>query len=86
MRSQWEKFGSMAALAAMVRWIPHNRMLADGLTKILSKANLMPLLKAMHHGKYRIVSEVDEETHRKQLKENGGDAHPLERHHDEAGS
>ena len=31
----------------------------------------MPLLKAMHHGKYRTVSEVDEETHRKQSKEKG---------------
>ena len=61
----------MAVLAAMVRWIPHNRMLADGLTKVLSTANLMPLLKAMHHGEYRIVSEVDEETRRNQLKEKG---------------
>ena len=54
-----------------MRWIPHNRMLADGLTKILSKANLIPLLKAMHHGKYKIVSDIDEETHRNMLKERG---------------
>ena len=40
---------SMGVLAAMVRWIPHNRMLADGLTNIFSKANLIPLLKAMMH-------------------------------------
>ena len=59
----------MAVLAVMMRRFAYNRMLADGLTKILSKANLVPMLKAMHHGTYRIVSEVDEETHWKMLKD-----------------
>ena len=62
---------SMAIVSAGVRWIPHNIMLADGLTKKLTKANLGPLMKVMSRGTYQMRSEVDERLYREQVKDDG---------------
>ena len=63
---------SLAALKAGPKWIPHNYMLADGLTKKLDKSNLAPLLKLMSSGHYSMQSEMKEQEFREKLKEQGG--------------
>ena len=52
----------MVAVGLAPRWIPHNTMIVDGMTKYIGKSNLQPLLKA---------SEKDEEPYRRELKEAG---------------
>jgi hypothetical protein len=71
---------SFAATGTKERWAPHNVMLADGLTKKVAKANIQPLLKAMTTGKYKITSEVDEMTHRQELKDKGQTLQRQKRH------
>ena len=51
--------------------MPHNIMLADGLTKKLTKANLGPLMKVMSRGIYQMRSDVDERLYREQVKDDG---------------
>ena len=68
---------SMAVIGAIPRWIPHNKMLADSLTKVLSKSNATPLLQALKSGKYKIVAEDDELRQRAYEKEQQGRASRL---------
>ena len=53
------------------RWIPHNRMVADALTKLFHKANVQPILSLMRSGQYQMRSELDEVQYRERLKETG---------------
>eukprot|EP00971_Amphidinium_carterae_P030535 600515-Amphidinium_carterae.1 len=43
----------LAVLGARPRWVPHNGMLVDGLTKLMTKANMGPLLLALRSGRYQ---------------------------------
>ena len=56
-------------LGASIRWIDHNRMLVDALTK--TNGNVEPLLKVLGSGKWQIVAEEQEIEHRKMLKNQG---------------
>ena len=62
---------SMAIVAAQPRWIPHNVMLADSMTKGMPKANLTPLMQAMASGCYCMKSEVDEQKYRENVRASG---------------
>ena len=62
---------SLEACLAAPRWIPHNFMLCDGLTKQISKSNLLPLLVAMRTGNFKIAAEGDEESDGQKIKEKG---------------
>ena len=62
---------SMAALGLVARWVPHNIMLVDGFTKMISKSNLAPLVSCMRSGTYKIKAEVDEMSYRQQQKAEG---------------
>jgi hypothetical protein len=62
---------SMAAVVVKQRWIPHNEMICDPLTKSFGKANLRALLATMRSGKLKLGSEKDELNYRKSLKEEG---------------
>ena len=59
---------SMVAANIAARWIPHNRMVVDALTKGFGKANLQPLLELLKTGKF-VIGEV--ETERLHLKQEG---------------
>ena len=48
---------SLAKLAGRMRWIPHNRNPADGLTKLLSKSHLAPLLDLIRTNILQIEEE-----------------------------
>ena len=61
---------SMIAIGLRPRWVPHNVMLADPLTKEVSKSNLTPLMN-VKTGMYRMSSEKDEEGYRKEVRESG---------------
>eukprot|EP00971_Amphidinium_carterae_P128101 2537560-Amphidinium_carterae.3 len=61
----------LAILGARPRWVPHNAMLVDGLTKLMSKANSGPLLLARRTGKYQLSSEWVELANRKHQRERG---------------
>eukprot|EP00971_Amphidinium_carterae_P153242 3037908-Amphidinium_carterae.2 len=61
----------LAVLGARPRWVPHNGMLVDGLTKIMSKANMGPLLLALRTGRYQLSPEWIELANRKELREKG---------------
>ena len=61
----------MADLSIQPRWIPHNVMIVDGMTKELSRSNLLPLLNCMRDGTYQMRSEKDEKTYREDLKAAG---------------
>ena len=62
----------MAVAGLVPRWIPHNVMVVDGLTKELKKSNLKPLLQFMGTGKLKLTAEEDEVDARRQLREEGG--------------
>ena len=62
----------MAVAGLVPRWIPHNVMVVDGLTKELKKSNLKPLLQLMKSGKLKLTAEEDEVDARRQLREDGG--------------
>ena len=68
---------SMAAIGMIPRWLPHNEMLADPLTKYVSKANLGPLLRTMKTGMFKLTSEADEKAHREHIKASGGNLQRL---------
>ena len=61
----------MAALSIQPRWIPHNVMIVDGMTKELSCRNLLPLLNCMRDGTYQMRSEKGEKTYSEDLKAAG---------------
>eukprot|EP00971_Amphidinium_carterae_P076876 1518559-Amphidinium_carterae.1 len=61
----------LSILGARPRWVPHNAMLVDGLTKLMSKANSGPLLLALRTGRYQLSSEWVELANRKQQRERG---------------
>ena len=63
------------------RWIPHNIMLADPMTKEVSKSNLLPLMDVMRSGVYRIAAEGDELAYRKELRESGATVARLKGRH-----
>ena len=54
------------------RWLPHNEMVVDPMTKELKKGNLKPLTQFLKTGKLRLTCEGDEIAYRKELKEAGG--------------
>ena len=60
---------TLAELGASIRWIDHNRMLVDALTKI--GGNTEPLLQLLQSGRWRIVAEEQEVENRKVLKARG---------------
>ena len=62
----------MAVAGLVPRWIPHNVMVVDGLTKELKKSNPKPLLQLMKIEKLRLTAEEDEVDARRQLREDGG--------------
>eukprot|EP00811_Abedinium_folium_P011611 NODE_20754_length_783_cov_4.917683.p4 GENE.NODE_20754_length_783_cov_4.917683~~NODE_20754_length_783_cov_4.917683.p4 ORF type:complete len:74 (-),score=1.30 NODE_20754_length_783_cov_4.917683:130-351(-) len=62
----------MAALAARARWIPHNEMVCDGLTKSVAKDHLQPLLKPMATGSWANCAEQAVLEGRKATREDGG--------------
>ena len=62
----------LTVLRAGVRWVPHNEMIVDPLTKVFGKSNLAPLLGVMDTGRYKLRSVNTEMNYRKQLKERGG--------------
>ena len=47
---------NMSGINAKIRWIPHPRMVVDGLTK--KHANLEALYELLDSGEYQIVSEA----------------------------
>ena len=61
----------LKVLQADVRWVPHNEMIVDPLTKVFGKSNLAPLLGVMDSGRYKLKSVNTEMNYRKQLKESG---------------
>ena len=61
----------LAAIKGQVRWMPHNEMIVDPLTKILGKSNMTPLLKVMSTGSWKIGSEVSEMQYRKDVRDQG---------------
>ena len=61
----------MAVTGLIPRWMPHNNMAVDGLTKEMKKANLKPLMSLMKTGRLRLTAEEQETEHRKELKEQG---------------
>jgi len=62
----------MAVAGIVPRWMPHNEMAVDGLTKELKKSNLRPLLKFLKTGKLKLTAESEEMSARKTIKEEGG--------------
>ena len=54
------------------RWLPHNEMVCDPMTKELRKSNMKPLVQFLKTGKIRLTCEGDEMLYRQQLKEAGG--------------
>ena len=64
----------MAVAGLVPRWIPHNVMVVDGLTKELKKSNLKPLLQMMKTGKLRLTAQAEEVEARTKLRSEGGRA------------
>ena len=62
----------MAVVGLVPRWMPHNEMAVDGLTKDLKKSNIKPLLRFMKTGQLRLTAETDEMNNRKETKAAGG--------------
>ena len=62
---------SLAACQGICRWVPHNIMLCDPLTKEFGKSNAMPLLQCLRDGCYQISSEANEAAFRESVKEQG---------------
>ena len=62
----------MVACGFKPRWLPHNVMLADPLTKTVAKSNMAPLLGVMKGGTYKIVAEGSGLEFRQELKAQGG--------------
>ncbi|CAE7216976.1 GIP [Symbiodinium sp. CCMP2592] len=60
---------TLSELGASIRWIEHNRMLVDSLTKV--GGNAEPLIKVLESGRWRIVAEAQEVEKRKLLKAQG---------------
>ncbi len=54
------------------RWLPHNEMICDPLTKALKKSNMKPLVQFLKTGKLRLTCEGNEMQYRQTLKESGG--------------
>ena len=61
----------MAVAGLIPRWIPHNVMVVDGLTKELKKSNLSPLLRLMKTGRVRLTAEAEEVESRARLRDEG---------------
>jgi hypothetical protein len=61
----------MSVAGLIPRWMPHNHMAVDGLTKEMKKSNLKPLLSLMKTGRLRLTAEDQEAELRKELKEQG---------------
>ena len=61
----------MAVAGLIPRWIPHNVMVVDGLTKELEKSNLSPLLRLMKTGRVRLTAEAEEVESRARLRDEG---------------
>ena len=55
----------MVACGIDARWIPHNRMVVDAMTKSFGKANLQPMLELFKTGKFCIGDVADEKLHMK---------------------
>ena len=64
----------MAVAGLIPRWIPHNVMVVDGLTKELKKSNLSPLLRLMKTGRVRLTAEAEEVEARSRLRDQGREA------------
>eukprot|EP00439_Symbiodinium_sp_Y106_P051746 s4878_g6.t3 len=60
---------TLSELGASIRWVDHNRMLVDALTKM--GGNVEPLLQVLRSGQWRIVAEAQEVEHRRMLKAQG---------------
>ena len=60
----------MEELHAEIRWVPHQKMIADGITK--RRGNLQELYRFMHEGTVQLVDENAEMTRRKEIREAGG--------------
>ena len=60
---------TLSELRASIRWVDHNRMLVDALTKM--GGNAEPLIQVLRTGQWRIVAEAQEVEHRKVLKAQG---------------
>ena len=63
---------SMAIVGAAVRWIPHNLMPSDPLTKNMAKGNVRALLRIMSTGRFQMGKETEEQQKRKEHKDDGG--------------
>eukprot|EP00971_Amphidinium_carterae_P336231 6472477-Amphidinium_carterae.1 len=64
----------MALLNLRLRWIPHNMMISDPLTKVLGKCNAIPLLKCMRTGAFQLSPEQEHLDNRKEEKSSLGHA------------
>ena len=61
----------MAVTGLIPRWLPHNEMICDGLTKDLKGGNLKPLRKFMQQGTLRLSCELDEVAYRTKERQEG---------------
>ena len=59
----------LLTLPANIRWVPHRRMLADGLTKI--RRNSETLVETTRNGVYQLTAEEEELKHRREQREQG---------------
>ena len=50
---------SLSTLSGRLRWVPHNLNAADGLTKLLDKAHVQPLMLLLRTHHLRIEQEKD---------------------------
>ena len=50
---------SLAKIRGRIRWVPHNRNPADGLTKLLAKAHMEPMMKLLRNHVLLIEEETD---------------------------
>jgi hypothetical protein len=62
----------MSVVGLVPRWMPHNEMAVDGLTKGLKKSNIKPLLRYMQTGQLRLTAESDEMEARRETRAAGG--------------
>ena len=62
---------SLATSGVRPRWMPHNEMPADVLTKPMSKGNMNPRMSLKRTGGVKLGMEVEEEAYRKDLKKSG---------------
>ena len=61
----------LVVLQSDIRWVPHNEMIVDPLTKVFGKSNLTPLLSVMGTGKFTLKSVESDMDYRQQLKSTG---------------